>query len=316
MSAAGDQCRKPQCENRTLHLWVHALLFHAHVNFLDYIPHKTTAVPLFFALRLSYRICRTSHQSILPTVSRCPGRAPASPRILSEFWFQSSIRPGASSVRRHLHSSNPVTGVESNALDFSRDFRMQGFVGIGTNEYGTHVESIDGNCVLSQILWGLGAIWTAGNAIGFVRPEIAEGLRQDGNVAESLHPVRSIPPGHDETNGEAVHHGQRLVIHGVGDHHLAVPRVVDRKGLHEVRHRRQWRRVKPIEGDVHGAGLHLRTIQNRLHGNAGPFGVADCAMLPLPARNARLEETARLAGTLIDGDDGNWLELRPKVVHA
>src|SRR5216684_6267242 len=108
-STASDQRRKPKCENRTLLFWDHALLLHAYVNLLDYIPHKTAAVPLFLALRLSYRICRASHQSILAAVSWCPGRAPASPRILSDSRVQSRIRPGGSSVRRHPHSSNPVT---------------------------------------------------------------------------------------------------------------------------------------------------------------------------------------------------------------
>jgi hypothetical protein len=39
-------------------------------------------------------------------------------------------------------------------------------------------------------------------------------------------------------------------------------------------------------------------------------------MLPLTAWDARLEETTRIAGALIDGDDGDWLELRSKVVHT
>src|ERR1700676_1351735 len=105
--------------------------------------------------------------------------------------------------------------------------RKEFFFGVGTNEYGTDVESIDGNCVLGQILWGFGAIWTVGNAIRFVRPEVAEDLRQHSDVTESFHPISSIPPRHDEAQGEAVHHGQRLVIHGVGDHHLPIPCVVD-----------------------------------------------------------------------------------------
>src|SRR5258706_16153290 len=114
--------------------------------------------------------------------------------MLCDFRVQSSIRPGCSPVRRRLHSSNPVTGVESNSLDFIRYSGMQGFIGIGANEYGTHVESIDGHCVLGQILWRFGAIGVVGNAIRFVRPEVAEDLRQDGDVAESFHPISSIPP--------------------------------------------------------------------------------------------------------------------------
>ena|SRR5207302_6998602 len=39
-------------------------------------------------------------------------------------------------------------------------------------------------------------------------------------------------------------------------------------------------------------------------------------MLPLATWNARLEKTTRIARTLIDGDDGNWLELRSKIVHT
>src|SRR6267142_687579 len=148
---ASDQYRKPKCENRTLLFWDHALLLHAYVNLLDHIPHKTTAVPLFLALRLSYRICRACHQSILPTAHWSPGRPPASPRILSDFRVQSSIRPSAPAVRRHFHSPNPVTGVESNTLDFSWHSGMQGFIGFGTNDYGTHVESIGDSVPLGPL---------------------------------------------------------------------------------------------------------------------------------------------------------------------
>src|SRR4029077_15084968 len=163
---------------------------------LDYIPHKTTAVPLFLALSVSHRICRASHESILPAVSWCPRRPPSSPRVLSNFRVQSSICPSGSPVRRHLHSSNSITGVESNAFNFGRRSGMHDFIGIRTNEYGSHVESIDRDCVLGQILWRLGAIWSFGNAIGFVRPEVAEGLMQHSDVAQSLYPVSSIPPRH------------------------------------------------------------------------------------------------------------------------
>src|SRR6266550_6445574 len=247
MSATGDQHPKPERENQSLCLFGHAGLSHLYVYVLDYIPHKATAVPLFLALSVSHGICRASHESILPAVSWCPGHPPASPGVLSNFRIQSSICPVGSPVRRHLHSPDAVTGVESNALNFSRHSGTQDFIGVGTNEYGTYVESINRNCVLGQILWRFGAIWSVGNAIGFVRPEVAEGLGQHSDVAERFHPISSIPPRHDEAQREAVYHGQRLVIHGVGDHHIPIPCVVDRKGLHEVRHRRQWWDIKPIE---------------------------------------------------------------------
>src|SRR6266436_6890273 len=112
MSATGDQHPKPERENQSLCLFSHAGLSHLYVYVLDYIPHKTSAVPLFLALSFSHRICRPSHESILPAVSWCPGRPPAAPRILSDFRIQSSICPSSSPVRRHFDSSNPVTGVE------------------------------------------------------------------------------------------------------------------------------------------------------------------------------------------------------------
>src|SRR5580700_9337312 len=39
-------------------------------------------------------------------------------------------------------------------------------------------------------------------------------------------------------------------------------------------------------------------------------------MLPLTTWNARLEKTARISGALVDGDDGDWVELRSKFVHT
>src|SRR6267143_1981590 len=110
MSAAGDQCRKTQRENHTLCFWGHVLLSHLYVNLLDYIPHKATAVPLFLALSVSRSVCRASHQSILPVVSRCPGRSPTSPPSLFRFRVQAGIPPSGTPRRPQLHSSNPVTG--------------------------------------------------------------------------------------------------------------------------------------------------------------------------------------------------------------
>src|ERR1700676_5290377 len=138
MPTPGDQCSKPQRENHTSYPCSHASSVHLYVNLLDYIPHKTAAVPLLRALRLSYRICRPGHQSILPAASCCPRRPPASPRILPNSRVQSGVRPGGSPVRRHLHSSNPVTGVESDTYDFNRHSVMQAFLRVGTNKYGTH----------------------------------------------------------------------------------------------------------------------------------------------------------------------------------
>src|SRR5947209_19874188 len=111
---------------------------------------------------------------------------------------------------------------------------MQDFIGVGTNEYGTHVEFVNRNCVLGQILRRLRAIWSVGNAIRFVGPEVAEGLRQYRDVAESLHRISSIPSGHYKAQWEAVHHGQGLVSHGVRDHHLPIPHLSQRKRLPEV----------------------------------------------------------------------------------
>src|ERR1700730_13690823 len=39
-------------------------------------------------------------------------------------------------------------------------------------------------------------------------------------------------------------------------------------------------------------------------------------MLPLTAWNAGLEKAPRISGTLIDGDDRDWLELRSKFIHT
>src|ERR1700691_6017364 len=39
-------------------------------------------------------------------------------------------------------------------------------------------------------------------------------------------------------------------------------------------------------------------------------------MLPLAARNTRLEKTARITGALVNRDDGSWLELRMKIRHT
>src|SRR5580704_5477009 len=81
--------------------------------------------------------------------------------------------------------------------NFTGDSGMPDFLGLGPNEYGTHIEFVNRNCVLGQLLRRLGAIWGVGNAIRLVGPEVAKGLRQYSDVAESFYPIRSIPSGDD-----------------------------------------------------------------------------------------------------------------------
>src|ERR1700737_4003231 len=151
-------------------------LLHLQVDPLDHIPHESAAVPLFRALGLSDRICRTSHESILPAPFRRPARPPSPPRVLPDLRVQASLFPGGAPVGRDVYSCNAVDRIESDTLDFIWASWMPDLIGLGANDDGAHVESIDGNGVPGQMLWRFGAVGGVGDAIRFVRPEVAEDL--------------------------------------------------------------------------------------------------------------------------------------------
>src|SRR4029077_18152219 len=86
------------------------------------------------------------------------------------------------------------------------------------------------------------------------------------------------------------------------------------KRLDEVRHRRQRRAIEALERDIDGGVFHLGFIENVLEANAGPFGVADRAVAPLPAGHARIELAAGIARALANRDARNRLELLAKII--
>src|ERR1700737_3806015 len=142
-------------------------LLHLQVDPLDHIPHESAAVPLFRALGLPDRICRTSHESILPAppARRSPARR-----------GRAGLFPGGPPRGRDVYSCNAVARIESDTLDFIWASWMPDLIGLGANDDGAHVESIDGNGVPGQMLWRFGAVGGVGDAIRFVRPEVAEDL--------------------------------------------------------------------------------------------------------------------------------------------
>ena len=155
-----------------------------------------------------------------------------------------------------------------------------------------------------------------GNPIGRLHPELLEGLVDDGDVGEVLHPVGRVPAGHDEPRRKPVEHRQRRAVHLVGDDDVRiVERARERQRLHEVRHARERRLVEPVEGHLDRALAHARRRQYVLEAAAHPLRVAHGAVAPLPAEHAGREAAAAVARALVHRGHRRRGELRPELVH-
>ncbi len=120
-----------------------------------------------------------------------------------------------------------------------------------------------------------------------------------------LDPVGAVVARHDQADRIAVEHRQVSAVHGPGDHHLAVARVVDVQRLDEVRAVGigQRRVVEPVEHDLHAAGPHAGPIEHLPERHARPARIAHRPVRQLPTADARLEIAPSVARALIDGDD-------------
>jgi len=63
-------------------------------------------------------------------------------------------------------------------------------------------------------------------------------LIQHLDVVQHLDPVDGAPAGHNEPQRKTVQQGKLLAVHGEGDHHLGVARVIDGERLQELRRTR------------------------------------------------------------------------------
>jgi len=55
------------------------------------------------------------------------------------------------------------------------------------------------------------------------------------DVVKHLDPVRGVPTRHDQPQREAVEQRKLLAVHRVGEHDLAIARVVDSERFHQFR---------------------------------------------------------------------------------
>jgi hypothetical protein len=130
---------------------------------------------------------------------------------------------------------------------------------------------------------------------------LVSGRSQDLDVVEHLDPIGRIPARNHEPQWKAIQQRKLLAVHRIGDHHLAIARMVDVERLHQPRRIRHDRLVEAAETHLHRAGLHTRAIEHVFEAHASPQRVAHRAVRPLRAGYSGHEESARVAGTLVDG---------------
>ena len=147
-----------------------------------------------------------------------------------------------------------------------------------------------------------------GNAIGGLHPEIVERRVEHRDLVQMLDPVGAVAAGHDQADWKSVQPRQVFAVHRVSDHHFAVERVVEVKRLDECRRLRKNRPVQSPEGDLNGAGLHAGLGQERFQRHAFPSRIAHRAIGELASGDARFEEAATVARTLIDRGELDRLE--------
>lgn len=175
-------------------------------------------------------------------------------------------------------------------------------VGAGLQDGGLYVHGGDGvkrgdaaRAVKEGVLEGL--------------EEAVEGLVRDDDALEPFDRRHAVPAGNDEAEGEAVGGGEGLPVHLPGEKGVAMLREGDGEAVREVD--LAWRlgsvvdlaRVRAFEDDVDGGGFDTGAGENGGEWDAGPFGQAHAAVLPLGAVSFGDEVDAPVAGALEHGDE-------------
>ena len=159
----------------------------------------------------------------------------------------------------------------------------------------------------------LGIVW---DAVRLRYPITFKGPVKHCDPAQGLDPVGCIPAGDYQAKWKSIQHGKRLSIHLVGDHRVLLARTIDRQRLHHIRDRGERRLIKAVERDVDRSGADAGGVQQITQPNSGPQRVAHGSVPPLSARHAWLEQAARVARALGDGDDRHRLEAPPQIVQG
>src|SRR5207237_3109690 len=109
---------------------------------------------------------------------------------------------------------------------------------------------------------------------------------------------------HDETQWITVLNGQRLAVHGVGEEHVAVARVIEPKTAletHGFRAALHGSTVGAAEQHVLRIGPHASAIQEFDERHTGPLRSADSAQPPFLTFGGAIEQRTSVAGTLQGG---------------
>ncbi len=118
-----------------------------------------------------------------------------------------------------------------------------------------------------------------------------------------LHPIGAVITGHDQAQRKAVENRQLVAVHAIGQHHLAIARMVDIERLDEIRRLVADRPIHAVEGDLLGALLHAGHIEHGLQRHAVPARIAHRAVAQLAAGDPRIGKSAAVARALVDGNE-------------
>src|SRR4030081_691121 len=268
----------------------------------DDIAHEPARVPIRrTGLRLASHVGAADHQNVVALARQREADLPAPEAICSFILAELGPGPALSPVAREVDARNARSAAERNAARERRSAGLQFIARLDVGDEGSWIHPVDRHRLHTGRAGLDIAIGRIRDPVGGLRPEIRIRLVELLDVVEHLDPIGGIPAGHDEPQREAVQQGKRLPGSCIGQHHLAIARMIDVERFHEVRRIRQDGIVHAFETNLHRTRLHAGVVEHDLQANAGPARVSHGAVRPLPSRDPRLEITARVSRTLIDG---------------
>src|SRR3981081_4111183 len=98
-------------------------------------------------------------------------------------------------------------------------------------------------------------------------------------------------------------------VHRIGEHDLAVARMVDIERLAEIRSLVGHGPIHAVEGDLARTPLAPGPVENGLERHPPPARIAHGAVPQLPACDAGIEESAAVARALVNAHDVNTRRL-------
>src|SRR6516165_9960634 len=143
--------------------------------------------------------------------------------------------PALAAVAGEIYPGYAAVAAEGNAASEPRGTRLQPLTRHDVGDEGARYHSVDRHRLEPRFSRPHARMRRIRNGVGGLHPVVGIRMIKHLDVVKHLDPVRGVPTRHDQPQREAVEQRKLLAVHRVGEHDLAIARVVDSERFHQFR---------------------------------------------------------------------------------